>query len=308
MPPCATRTANGRSGGVAELARQDAVRLHHAGPVSTSVLTEVEEEVNDYLRTDVEVRTFVTNKAKALEMGAVAMFGEKYGDEVRVVDMGEYSREFCGGTHVGRIGQLGLVKLVADASIGSGVHRVEALVGQDALRYVRKEQLLVSQLADQLKVPAAELPSRIETVLSRLRGAEKEIERLRVGEVLRSAGDLSDKAQDVHGVLLVAEQIADGVDAGALRALATDVRNRLGSRAGVVALFSAAGEKLSFVVSTTATARDKGLAAGKLVPAFASAIEGRGGGKPDMAQGGGAHSAGIGHAIAKLRAALTNAT
>jgi alanyl-tRNA synthetase len=276
------------------------------GPVSPSVLTEVEEEVNDYLRTDVEVQTFVTNKAKALEMGALAMFGEKYGDQVRVVDMGDYSRELCGGTHVGRIGQLGLVKLVADASIGSGVHRVEALVGQDALRYVRKEQLLVSQLADKLKVPTAELPERIEGVLTRLRNAEKEIERLRVERVLSSAADIADKAQEVHGTWLVAEQVAEGVDAGALRALVTDVRNRLGGRAGVVALFSPAGEKVSFAVGTTAAARDAGLAAGKLVPAFASAIEGRGGGKPDLAQGGGSNPAGIGEAITRLRGALSD--
>jgi alanyl-tRNA synthetase len=274
------------------------------GAVSTDLLTEVEEEVNDYLQTDVEVQTFTTTKAKALELGAVALFGEKYGDNVRVVDMGEYSRELCGGTHVQRIGQLGLVKLVADASIGSGVHRVEALVGQDALRYVRKEQLLVGQLADQLKVPPAELPSRIEGVLNRLRGAEKEIEQLRIAQVLRSAGDLAAKAQDVQGVQLVAEQVPDGVDGGALRALASDVRNRLGAKAGVVALFAPAGDKVSFVVATTAAARDKGLAAGKLVGSFATAIDGRGGGKPDMAQGGGGKPAGVEAAVELLRGEL----
>jgi alanyl-tRNA synthetase len=277
------------------------------GSVSTDLLTEVEEEVNDYLQTDIEVQTFVTNKAKALEMGAVALFGEKYGDQVRVVDMGEYSRELCGGTHVGRIGQLGLVKLVADASIGSGVHRVEALVGADALRYVRKEQLLVGQLADQLKVPPAELPGRIEGMLGRIKSAEKEIEQLRIAQVLQSAGALADKAQDVQGVLLVAERVPEGVDAGALRALAMDVRNRLGGKPGVVALFVPAGDKVSFVVATTGVAREKGLAAGKLVGSFAPAIDGRGGGKPDMAQGGGGKPAGIDEAIVLLRRELGGA-
>lgn len=275
------------------------------GSVSTDILTEVEQEVNDYLQTDVEVRTFTTTKAKALDLGAVALFGEKYGDDVRVVDMGEYSRELCGGTHVGRIGQLGLVKLVTDASIGSGVHRVEALVGSDALRYVRKEQLLVSQLADQLKVPSAELPGRIEGLLGRIRSAEKEIEQLRIAQVLQSAGDLAGKAQQTGGVRLVAETVPEGVDAGALRALATDVRNRLGNgEAGVVALFAPAGDKVSFVVATNGVARDKGLAAGKLVGSFAPAIEGRGGGKPDMAQGGGTKPAGVDAAIALLRKEL----
>jgi alanyl-tRNA synthetase len=277
------------------------------GPVSADVLTEVEEEVNDYLQTDVEVQSYVTTKDKALELGAIALFGEKYGNDVRVVDMGDYSRELCGGTHVGRIGELGLVKLVGDTSIGSGVHRVEALVGQDALKHVRKEQLLVSQLAGTLKVPTAELPSRIDEVLTRLRSAEKEIEQLKTQQVLGSAGTLADKAQDVNGISVVAEKVGGetgDIDANGLRALAMEVRNRLGSRPGVVALFAPQGEKVSFVVATTPGARDKGVAAGKLVPAFAPAVGGRGGGKPDMAQGGGTNPAGIEQAITALRAAV----
>ncbi|WP_326954745.1 alanine--tRNA ligase [Amycolatopsis sp. NBC_01286] len=273
------------------------------GSVSADVLTEVEQEVNDYLQTDIEVNSFTTTKDKALELGAVALFGEKYGNDVRVVDMGEYSRELCGGTHVDRIGQLGLVKLVSDASIGSGVHRVEALVGGDALKYVRKEQLLVSQLANTFKVPSDELPGRIEDVLTRLKNAEKEIAQLKTQQVLGSAGALLDKAQDVGGVTVVAEVVPD-VDGNGLRALASDLRGRLGSRPGVVALFSPAGDKLSFVVATTKAAQDKGVAAGKLVPSFAGKIGGRGGGKPDMAQGGGTNPAGAADAVTALRAAI----
>ncbi|EHR51600.1 alanine--tRNA ligase [Saccharomonospora marina XMU15] len=274
------------------------------GSVSADLLTSVEEEVNDYLQTDVEVQSYTTTKDKALELGAIALFGEKYGNQVRVVDMGDYSRELCGGTHVGRIGELGLVKLVGDASIGSGVHRVEALVGTDALRHVRKEQLLVSQLAGTLKVPTEQLPGRIEDVLTRLRNAEKEIERLRTQQVLGSAGSLAERARDVAGVAVVAEKLDGDVDAGALRTLAGEVRNRLGSRPGVVALFAPSGEKVSFVVATTAAARDKGLAAGKLVPSFAEAVGGRGGGKADMAQGGGTNPAGVEQAIGALRGAV----
>jgi alanyl-tRNA synthetase len=273
------------------------------GSVSADVLTEVEQEVNDYLQTDIEVRSFTTTKDKALELGAVALFGEKYGNDVRVVDMGDYSRELCGGTHVDRIGQLGLVKLVSDASIGSGVHRVEALVGGDALKYVRKEQLLVSQLANTFKVPSDQLPGRIEDVLTRLKNAEKEIAQLKTQQVLGSTGALADKAVDVNGVAVVAEVVPD-VDGNGLRALASDIRGRLGSRPGVVALFSPAGDKLSFVVATTKAAQDKGIAAGKLVPSFAGAIGGRGGGKPDMAQGGGTNPAGAADAVAALRAAI----
>ncbi|MET8996612.1 alanine--tRNA ligase [Amycolatopsis sp. Hca4] len=273
------------------------------GSVSSDVLTEVEEEVNDYLQTDVEVQSYTTTKDKALELGAVALFGEKYGNDVRVVDMGDYSRELCGGTHVERIGQLGLVKLVSDASIGSGVHRVEALVGTDALKYVRKEQLLVSQLANTFKVPSDQLPGRIDDVLTRLKNAEKEIAQLKTQQVLGSAGALVDKAQDIGGVTVVAEVVPD-VDGNGLRALASDIRGRLGTRPGVVALFSPAGEKLSFVVATTKAAQDKGIAAGKLVPSFAEKIGGRGGGKPDMAQGGGTNPAGANEAVTALRAAI----
>lgn len=273
------------------------------GSVSSDVLTEVEEEVNDYLQTNVEVQSFTTTKDKALELGAVALFGEKYGNDVRVVDMGDYSRELCGGTHVDRIGQLGLVKLVSDASIGSGVHRVEALVGTDALKYVRKEQLLVSQLANTFKVPSDQLPGRIDDVLTRLKNAEKEIAQLKTQQVLGSAGALVDKAQDINGVTVVAEVVPD-VDGNGLRALASDIRGRLGSRPGVVALFSPAGEKLSFVVATTKAAQDKGIAAGKLVPSFAGKIGGRGGGKPDMAQGGGTNPAGAADAVTALRSAI----
>ncbi|MFF1614678.1 alanine--tRNA ligase [Amycolatopsis sp. NPDC058278] len=273
------------------------------GSVSADVLTEVEQEVNDYLQTNVEVQSFTTTKDKALELGAVALFGEKYGNDVRVVDMGDYSRELCGGTHVDRIGQLGLVKLVSDASIGSGVHRVEALVGTDALKYVRKEQLLVSQLANTFKVPSDQLPGRIDDVLTRLKNAEKEIAQLKTQQVLGSAGSLVDKAQEINGVTVVAEVVPD-VDGNGLRALASDIRGRLGARPGVVALFSPAGEKLSFVVATTKAAQDKGIAAGKLVPSFAEKIGGRGGGKPDMAQGGGTNPAGAAEAVTALRSAI----
>src|SRR5690606_21889855 len=257
--------------------------------VSNDVLVEVEQEVNDYLQTDVEVQAYVTTMDRAMELGAIALFGEKYGDQVRVVDMGDYSRELCGGTHVPRIGQLGVVKLVSDSSVGSGVHRVEALVGMDAMRHISMEHMLVTQLAEQFKVPVSDLPERIENVVTRLRNAEKELKQLRVQQVLSSAGELADKGTDGNGVTLVAEQVADGVDGSALRALASEVRNRLGSRPAVVALFSPNDSKVNFVVGVNEAGQDKGLAAGKLVPSFAGELEGRGGGKPDMAQGGGSN-------------------
>lgn len=275
-----------------------------AGAVPASVLTDVEDEVNAVLQNDEEVRWFVTSQDEARKLGALALFGEKYGDRVRIVEIGDYSRELCGGTHVHRSGQLGLVKLLSEASIGSGVRRVEALVGLDAFRFLAKEHVLVSQLAEQFKARPEELPERIGGIVERLRQAERELEKVRADAVLSSAGALADGAEDVDGVALVAVAAPDGVGGNDLRALASDVRGRLGARPGVVALFSADGGKVSFVVATTAAARDRGLAAGKLIPAFAPAVGGRGGGKPDLAQGGGTKAAGVPDAVAALRAAL----
>ncbi len=175
-----------------------------AGAVPSTVLADVEDEVNSVLLGDDEVRAFVTSMAEARKLGAVALFGEKYGDAVRIVEVGDYSRELCGGTHVGRAGQLGLVKLLSEGSVGSGVRRVEALVGIDAFRFLAREHVLVNQLAEQFRAQPEELPERISGVVERLRDAEKELETVRRRAVLESAGALADGAEDVAGIALVA--------------------------------------------------------------------------------------------------------
>ncbi|HEX2131465.1 MAG TPA: alanine--tRNA ligase [Actinophytocola sp.] len=274
------------------------------GAVPVSVLADVEDEVNDVLLNDYDVRAEVTTLDEARKQGAIAFFGEKYGEKVRVITIGDYSKELCGGTHVHRSGEIGVVKLLSEASIGAGVRRVEALVGLDAFRFLAREHVLVGQLAEQFKVRPEELPERIGQTVERLRTAEKELEKLRGAQLLSSAGTLAHEAEDVAGVALVAVATPDGIGGNDLRSLASEVRNRLGARPGVVALFSADGPKLSFVVATTAAARDHGLAAGKLVPSFAQAIGGRGGGKPDLAQGGGTNPAGVPDAVSALRRTL----
>ncbi|HSK58418.1 MAG TPA: alanine--tRNA ligase, partial [Actinomycetospora sp.] len=225
-----------------------------SGAIPASLLLEVEDEVNTILQEDRDVDWYVTTMDRARELGAMMLFGEKYGDRVRVVDMGEYSRELCGGTHVGRTGELGMVKILTEGSIGSGVRRVEALVGLDAFRYLNREHVLVNQLSEQLKTPGEELPERISGIVERLRAAEKELEAVRAREVLSSAGALAEGAEDVGGIALVATRTPEGVGAGDLRSLAGDVRGRLQGRAGVVALFAPDGEKVSFVVATTEAA------------------------------------------------------
>lgn len=277
------------------------------GAVPASVLADVEDEVNDVLLNDYDVQAEILTLDEARKQGAIAFFGEKYGEKVRVITIGDYSKELCGGTHVHRSGEIGVVKLLSEASIGAGVRRVEALVGLDAFRFLAREHVLVGQLAEQFKVRPEELPERIGQTVERLRAAEKELEKLRAGQLLSSAGSLAEAAEDVRGTALVAVAAPDGVGGNDLRQLAGEVRNRLGARPGVVALFSADGEKVNFVVATTSAARDAGLAAGKLVPAFAPAIGGRGGGKPDLAQGGGGNPAGVPDAVAALRRAIDQA-
>ena len=276
------------------------------GAVPPAALAEIEEEVNTVLQSDREIQTYETDMDTARKLGAMMLFGEKYGDRVRVVDMGDYSRELCGGTHVRRTGELGLVRVLSEASIGSGVRRVEALVGLDAFKHATTEHVLVSQLAEQLKARPEELPDRIQGIVERLRTAERDLEKHRADAVLSSAGALAENAEDLEGTALVAVTAPPGVTGNDLRSLASDVRAKLGTRPGVVALFSADDEagKVSFVVATTAAARDAGLAAGKLIPAFAPAVGGRGGGKPDLAQGGGTDPSGIDAAIQALRAAV----
>ncbi|MGI8759965.1 MAG: alanine--tRNA ligase, partial [Jatrophihabitantaceae bacterium] len=195
--------------------------------VAPSVLGDIEDEVNAVLLRDLEVRWFVTDQAEARRIGAVAMFGEKYGERVRVVEIGDYSRELCGGTHVARSSVIGMVKLLGEASIGSGVRRVEALVGLDAFRYLAREHLLVHQLAGEFKAQPDELPERIDGVLERMRAAERELDKLRVGAVLASAASLAAAAEDVGGVWLVAATASPGVGRNDLRALVLDVRARL---------------------------------------------------------------------------------
>jgi alanyl-tRNA synthetase len=260
-----------------------------AGAVPVSVLRDVEDEVNQVLIDDLAVRAFVTPIDEARAMGAVALFGEKYGDEVRVVEVGDYSRELCGGTHVAHSGQLGLIKILGESSIGSGVRRVEALVGTDAFRYLARESVLVSQLSEQLKARREELPERVAALVSRVRDAERDLERLRSAQILGAAGDLAGQAEDLGPVAFVAHQVPDGTTADGIRKLALDVRGRLpAERPAVVVIAGVPADRPAVVVAVNEAARALGLAAGALVRTAAGALGGGGGGRDDVAQGGGA--------------------
>jgi alanyl-tRNA synthetase len=259
------------------------------GSVAASVLADAEDEVNQILVDDLEVRAFHTSLDEARAMGALALFGEKYSDQVRVVEVGEYSRELCGGTHVARSGNLGLIKILGESSIGSGVRRVEALVGIDAFRFLARESILVGQLSEQLKARREELPERISGIVTRLREAERDLDRLRSAQLLGGASDLAEQAEDVAGTALVAHRVPDGVAADGVRKVALDVRSRMAAdRPAVVAAIGVTDARPTVVVTVNEAGRGRGLRAGALVLAAAGALGGRGGGKDDVAQGGGA--------------------
>jgi alanyl-tRNA synthetase len=276
-------------------------RFDFASPsaVPASVLADVEQEINEVALADLEVRAFVTTQDEARRLGAMALFGEKYGDEVRVVEVGDYARELCGGTHAARSGQLGMVKLLSEASIGSGVRRVEGLVGLDAYSYLAREHVLLAQLASAFKVPAEEVPSRVEATVARLREVEKELATLRAGQVLQQAGAFAAAARDVYGVAYVGVEAPAGTAGDLVRQLALDIRGRLApDRAGVV-LVAAGGERVTLVAAVNDAGRTRGLSANAVLREAAAAVDGKGGGKDDVAQGGGSNPAGIADALAR---------
>jgi alanyl-tRNA synthetase len=276
--------------------------FHNPAAVPHGVLTDVEDEINEVLLRDLEVHAFVTDQDEAKRLGAIAMFGEKYGERVRIVEIGDYSRELCGGTHVARSSVIGMVKLLSEASIGAGVRRVEALVGLDAFRYLAREHVLVQQLAGDLKAPPEQLPDRIAATLDRLRAAEKELERLRAGAVLATAGALAGGAAQLGGVRLVTAEAPGGLSGNDLRALALDVRGRLPRSDPAVVVVAAPGDKgVSFVAAVNDTGQQAGLSAGDIVTVFAPALGARGGGKPDLAQGAGGDAAKLSEAFDAVR-------
>jgi alanyl-tRNA synthetase len=255
------------------------------GAVSPAVLNDVEQQVNEVLLRDLEVHAFITSQEEARRLGAMALFGEKYGDEVRVVEVGDYARELCGGTHVARSGQLGLVKILNEQSIGSGVRRVEALVGIDAFGFLAKEHLLVSRLAELFRVPGEQVADRVEQTVTALRDAEKELEKLRAQMVLGGAGALAGQARDLGGVAYVGTEAPEGAAGNDVRTLAQEIRGKIdAARPAVVAVAARSNGKASLIVAINAPAKSRGLSAADLVK---GALSGRGGGNADLAQGGG---------------------
>jgi alanyl-tRNA synthetase len=276
--------------------------------LSQQVRADVEEAANQAIRKDLNVSATIMPLSKAREIGALALFGETYDEQaVRVVEMGgPWSRELCGGTHVQHASQIGLITMTGESSVGSGVRRVEAFVGIEAFRYLAKERSLVMGLSDALKVQPDQLPDRINKLLAQLKAAEKQIADLRSQTVLSDVNNIVAKSHDMWGVGYIAHR-ADGVSGNDLRTLAFELRNRVQETASVIALVGGAVDKPSVVIVTTQRARDRGLDAGELVRVASETLGGRGGGKPDIAQGGGTDGARAEDALKAVEYAIGHA-
>jgi alanyl-tRNA synthetase len=278
------------------------------GALSAQQRIDVEDVANAAVRADHGVRALYMTLPEAREFGALALFGETYGEQVRVVEIGgEWSRELCGGTHVRGSAQIGTLALTGESSVGSGARRVEAAVGLEGFRYLARERDLVRQLADLLKTPQDGLVERVSGMLGRLRDADRELADLRAQQTLAAAGDLAGSARDLGGVNVVTGSPA-GLSGGDLRSLALDVRGRLGEAPAAVVLASPADGKVALIATVNPAAQQRGLSANDLLRAAAPAVGGRGGGKSDVAQGGGTDPSGIPAALVAVEQAIGAAT
>ncbi|WP_446663408.1 alanine--tRNA ligase [Flexivirga sp. B27] len=273
--------------------------------LSAETRSEIEEVANLAVRQDLPVSSQYMTLPQAREWGALALFGETYDEQVRVIEIGgPWSRELCGGTHVAHSSQVGALTLTGESSVGSGVRRVEAFVGMDALRYLAKERAIVAELGRLVKAQPGELRERVEELLTRVKTAEREIATLRQQQLQAQAGDLVAGANDIGGVRVLTHDGGE-LSADDVRSLATGLRDRLGDQApAVVAVTGSAKGRPLVVVATNARARDRGIKAGDLVRTAAGVLGGGGGGKPDIAQGGGTDSSAVGAALEAVESQL----
>jgi alanyl-tRNA synthetase len=266
------------------------------GALSEGVLDEVESRVNTLLLDNLEVSAEVMSQDEAKKLGAMALFGEKYGDRVRVVSVGDWARELCGGTHVARSGQLGVIKLLSESSIGAGVRRVEALVGVDAYRFLAREHMLLNSLTGLIKgARTEELPERISDLLTKMKDIEKELAALRSASAMSDLSSVASQAKNLGGTSVILTKVAEGIVVDDLRKIALDLRNR--NVDSVVGLISVCDGKPVLVIAVSDAARAKGHKAGALVKIGSTVLGGGGGGKDDFAQGGGT-------AVSEIDAAL----
>ena len=267
--------------------------------VPISVLNDVESRVNELLIADLQVHAQVMSQDAAKAMGAIALFGEKYGDQVRVVSVGDWAKELCGGTHVARSGQLGLVKLLSESSIGAGVRRVEALVGHDAYQYLAREHVLLNSLTEIIKgARADELPQRISELVEKMKSMEKELSAVRSAKALAATSQIVNKAKKVRDINLIVEQLESEIAVDDMRSIAINLREKV--KSGVVVLSTINSGKPLLVAAVSPEAIKLGIKAGDLIKIGSATLGGGGGGKDDFAQGGGVDVSAISKALTEI--------
>ncbi len=273
----------------------------HFGSVTPEELGQIERMVNEQIWSNHPVQIEHKSIDDAKAMGAMALFGEKYGDIVRVVQISDYSIELCGGCHVNATSQIGLFKIVSESGIGSGVRRIEAVTGRHAFRYMEEQLEVLDEAAGLLKAKRADVPKRVDGLQQQIREIQRENESLRAKLSQSEAGSLTEQVSEVAGVKLLAASI-DGADMDALRKLADDMKQKLGS--GIIVLGANADGKVSLVAAVTEDLTKQGFHAGKLVKEVASVCGGGGGGRPDMAQAGGKEPSRLADALKRAEAVV----
>ncbi len=270
----------------------------HDSPLSREQIHAIEDLVNAWIEADASAEVREMSYPDAIAAGALAIFEEKYGDQVRVISFGEVSTELCGGTHAGATGEIGLLRILSESGIAAGVRRIEALTGQGALEWVRGREELLERASGLLRAPVAELPERVQRLLEERRSLERELEELRAAARGAASRDLTETAREVGGVRVLSARV-DGVDGKSLRGMVDDLRQRLGS--AIVLLAAEEGGKVSIALGVTPdlTARFR---AGDLVREISQILGGKGGGRPDFAQGGGSDPARLDEAFRRLDA------
>ncbi len=255
----------------------------HGASLKDREVEQIEEMVNEQVQANVPVTHAEMDLDEALQMGAMALFGEKYGNRVRVIKIGDFSTELCGGTHLDRTGDIGLLKIAGEGAVASGVRRVEAVAGPAAIESVARKEAALREAAELLKIGPLEVPKRLQKLLDEQRALEKQLSELEARLARSRAEDLVKAARQINGVAVIAGRI-DGLDADGLRAVADTLRNRLGS--GIVCVGSVVEGKVNLIAAVTKDLTSR-FQAGKLIQEVAKAVGGGGGGRPDLAQAGG---------------------
>jgi len=268
----------------------------HFKPVSAEELRTIEDLVNAEVRRNVDAEIRQMAYKDAIDFGAMALFGEKYGDEVRVLKLGDFSTELCGGTHVGRTGDIGLFKIVAESGVASGVRRIEAVTGAGALSHVREEEAQLDQVADLLSASGGDVIEKLRQVFDRQKKLERELESIKAKAASAATLDLAAGARDVNGIKVIAARL-DGADVKTLRDSVDQFKAKLVDC--VVLLAGGSDGKIALVAGVNGSALGR-IKAGELVAHVAQQIGGKGGGRPDMAQGGGEDSPQVAAALAAV--------